>query len=89
MSNRDLMKRLEALESQHGGDDVNVRHIILAPGARGTERLRVVGYTAEGITTHRQAGESVEACWERHSAKVESAYGQDRVVIGEQLTERE
>ncbi|MDT8895782.1 hypothetical protein RSO41_14080 [Halomonas sp. I1] len=88
MSNRELIKRLEALESQHGGDEANVYHIILVPGSRVPDKPRVAGYIGCGIKTLRQAGESAEACWQRHSDALD-ADGRGGVTINQQLTEGE
>ncbi|WP_280569774.1 hypothetical protein [Chromohalobacter sp. 296-RDG] len=86
MSSRELIKRLDALESQRGGDDASVRHVILVPASHGPEPLPVTGYATKGVETHRRDGESVEACWQRHHGALD-ADGQDGVTISEQLTE--
>ena len=83
MSKREIERRLEALEQQHGTDDpLRVRHIVLAPGGP----LPVLGWECGEIVTRIQVGESEDDCRQRHVEALEHAHG-DAVTQSVQLVE--
>jgi len=82
---RDLLKRLEALESQHGQDEPGPRLVVLTSPYPGP----VIGYRGEGIETRRLEGESDDDCWQRHVTALKAAHPTKVVTISAQLTEED
>lgn len=69
---KDIERRLEALEQQHGTDGpLRVRRIVIAPGGP----LPILGWECGEIVTRIQVGESEAACWQRHVAALVQAHG--------------
>lgn len=70
---RNIERRLEALEQQHGPDGpLRVRRIIVAPGG---EQLPVLGWQGGEIVTRIQVGETEDDCWQRHVEALVQAHG--------------
>jgi len=86
--NRDIARRLDALEAQEnptGPPITRITRTIIAPGTNGPEKLPVTGWQCGNIKTRLRQGETENDCWNRHNAAINTQHGKESVLMTVQL----